>query len=42
MLEDVVAAFGTVAGNVAEGPNGLLAHVEDGTGEEFDEDGHGA
>lgn len=42
LLEDVVAALGAVSSNVAEGPDGLLADVEDGGGEELDEDRHGA
>lgn len=42
LLENVVAALGAVSSNVAESPNGLLADVEDGGGEELDEDGDGA
>ena len=37
LLEDVVAALGRIAGNVAERPDGLLADVEHGRREESNE-----
>ena len=40
--EDKVAELGAVAGNVAEGPHGLLAHVGAGRAQELDKDGDGA
>lgn len=42
LLEDVVAALGAVAGDVAEGPHGLFSDVEHGRRQKFDENGDGA
>ena len=41
-LQDKVTACGAVAGDVAQGPDGLLAHVGLVAAEQLNEDGHGA
>jgi len=41
LLEDVVSALGRVSGDVSERPDGLLPDVEDGRGEELDEERDG-
>jgi len=41
LLENIVSALWAISCNVAESPDSLLAHIEDGGGEEIDEFGNG-
>ena len=41
LLEDVVSALGRVSGDISERPDGLLPDVENGRGEELDEERDG-
>ena len=42
VVQHLVAKLGRVAGNVAQGPHGLLAHVVVGRVEQLDKHGHSA
>lgn len=42
LLENVVAAFGAVTGDIAKGPDGLFADIENRRAEQIDELGDGA